>query len=388
MNYIHDNRINADNYSDVMTLGEYYDLIKDCLIDNEYQRRRVRNSGSIYNLLKQDIIKGCIMPPIVLAICDDQPEVNNLKDLLRTNSGKIKILDGLQRSYTIKEVINEYHNALWNETNPLNNLIRVEVYVGINKLGILYRMLTLNAGQTRMSTRHQIEIIYSEYKNNCDVPGVRLLTELDNVSPRELGEYKFRDVVEGFTSFLQKDYLPLDRQDILDSVRDLERVSTVATSGSLFYDFVNVYHHLVYKLSTCNSICWNDDQLCHEAGIYGVPFANTFTSLLNKSQSLTGFGCAVAELIDRKTFFDIKFLHDKIESINNYSLDAGFIRIIANLEWIRSNAKKIGNDQRKFFYCFFLVFLDPYSPTFMDFTLAVDKAYDNFKNLGHENSLF
>lgn len=69
MDCIHDYRINADNYSLNMTISEYYELVKDCLNDNEYQRKRVRNSSSIYNLLKQDIIKGCVMPPIVLALC-------------------------------------------------------------------------------------------------------------------------------------------------------------------------------------------------------------------------------------------------------------------------------------------------------------------------------
>lgn len=55
MDCIHDYRINADNYSLNMTISEYYELVKDCLNDNEYQRKRVRNSSSIYNLLKQDI---------------------------------------------------------------------------------------------------------------------------------------------------------------------------------------------------------------------------------------------------------------------------------------------------------------------------------------------
>lgn len=91
-----------------------------------------------------------------------------------------------------------------------SNKIRAEIYIGINKLGILYRMLTLNTGQTQMSTRHQIEIIYSDYVDT-DIEGIRLLREVDDQSPRRQGEYKFQDVIEGFTSFIQRDYLTMER---------------------------------------------------------------------------------------------------------------------------------------------------------------------------------
>ena len=221
MKWIHDKRIDAYNCSFEMTIEDYYDLVKDCLNDNEYQRRRVRNSGSIYNLLKQDLKRGCIMPPLVLALPISIYQCDNPIKLLKEHKNELKILDGLQRSYTIKELIADYSNSLFEDCDYVKNLVRVEVYSGINKLGILYRMLTLNTGQTPMSTRHQIEIIYSEYKRNCNIPGVRFITENDGYIPTSLGEYKFRDVVEGFTSFLQKDYLTLDRKEILENVRDL-----------------------------------------------------------------------------------------------------------------------------------------------------------------------
>ena len=51
INSIYDKRIKATDYMVVFTIGEYYDLVKNSLNDNEYQRKRVRNSGSI--------IKGC-----------------------------------------------------------------------------------------------------------------------------------------------------------------------------------------------------------------------------------------------------------------------------------------------------------------------------------------
>lgn len=186
---IYDKKIGAYNYSIEITIGEYYELVKDCLKSNEYQRRRVSSSGSVYNLLKQDLIEGCVMPPIVLAICKENIDDN---DIMRSISsiGNLKILDGLQRTFTIRDIVNDYYsgNLNWgyDADNPLHHKMRIELYVGINKLGILYRMLTLNAGQTRMTTRHQIEIIYSEYKHSTTITGVKMLTELDDESPKQL----------------------------------------------------------------------------------------------------------------------------------------------------------------------------------------------------------
>lgn len=388
MNCIHDNRINADNYSLDMTIGEYYELVRNCLDDNEYQRKRVRNSSSIYNLLKQDIIAGCVMPPIVLALCKPLYEGEDIMSALRQASDSLKILDGLQRSYTIKEIVNECKSSLLGNLQPLNNRIRVEVYVGINKLGILYRMLTLNAGQTQMTTRHQIEIIYSEYKNQCDIPGVRFLTETDGQSPSDIGEYKFRDVVEGFTSFLQKDYLTLDRKEILENVRDLERISKVATSNTLFYDFMDTYHHMVYKFNNIFPMIYDGYSLEQAGQLSGGPFATSMVSLFNKSQALTGYGCAIAEIMDKGILKDVKELHGYIENIQNVDFDTAFVKLMFNLDYLRRNAKKIGNDQRKYFYFFFLALFSNGSNSFLNFEVSVTQAFMFSKEQTNGYSLF
>ena len=238
-----DNRIKASNVMIEMTLKEYYDLSKEILSNNEYQRRRVKYSSSVYSLLKEDLKKGCLMPSIVMAMSDNLGKDTNGTDLipiLRENPSKLIILDGLQRSYTIRDLIQEMQGEnITTQENVYNNKIRIEVYVGINKLGILYRMLTLNTGQTPMSTRHQIEIIYADYAKKR-IDNLHFIREIDDQSPKEITEYKFRDVIEGFTSFLQGDYLTLERVDILDNIKSLEKLATIDTSNLLFESFIRI----------------------------------------------------------------------------------------------------------------------------------------------------
>ena len=374
--FIDDKRINAQNYIIQLSLGEYYNLIKDRLNDNEYQRKRVRNAGSIYDLLKQDLIKGCVMPPIVLAYCENIPKDSNIVDILKGNPNGIKILDGLQRSYTIRDVVIDYESGkIANEEgSPLNNLVRIEIYTGINKLGILYRMLTLNTGQTRMTTRHQIEIIYSDYKVNCQVQGVTLISEVDSSSPRKLGEYHFRDIVEGFTSYIQEDYLTLDRMDILDNVKDLERLAKVTKEEAPFDEFLSAYHRFVCRINDC----FNGELNRDEMNLKSNPYALTSIGLFNKSQSMTGFGNAVSSLKSLEVISSFRDVDEAIEKIECHTVEVGLYRIVQNLDLLREKAKKIGNDQRLYFYRFFRRLLDKEGSEFGNVLAAAEKAYNDY----------
>lgn len=372
---IYDKRIGAQNHAIQLTLGEYYNLIKDRLNDNEYQRKRVRNAGSIYDLLKQDLIKGCVIPPIVLAYCEEVPKDADIVNIIKGNTNGIKILDGLQRSYTIRDIVMDCQSGkiVGEEVNPLENLVRVEVYTGINKLGILYRMLTLNTGQTRMTTRHQIEIIYSDYKTKCQVDGVTLISETDNATPKRLGEYGFRDIVEGFTSYIEENYLTLDRIDILDNVRDLERLAKVTREVNPFDDFLSAYHHFVCKMNDG----YGGELNKNEMNLHSNPYALTAIGIFNKSQSMTGFGNAVSSLKSLGVINSFNDIIAAIDQIDSRTVKDGLYKILQDLDVLRDNAKKIGNDQRLYFYRFFRRLFDKEGEEYGNVFSAANKAnYD------------
>jgi hypothetical protein len=64
----HDGRIHAHNVLFDFSVGEYLDAIRSAVTRNPYQRKRVASSKSIYSLLRRDVVKGCVIPPIVLAL--------------------------------------------------------------------------------------------------------------------------------------------------------------------------------------------------------------------------------------------------------------------------------------------------------------------------------
>ncbi len=160
-----------------------------------------------------------------------------------------------------------------------------------------------------MSLRHQIEILYSDYLDN-DFEGIKLLLEVSDTSPRNIGEYKFKEVIEGFNSYIDRDYLTIDRSDILENIKTLEKLSKENQERDLFKDFLLIYHKVVTTIIEKSNNWKYSDTL----ELSGQPFGNNAHKIFTKSQVMTGFGSAVGKLID-------------FEIINNlYDLDTGLQR--------------------------------------------------------------
>jgi hypothetical protein len=80
---IKDERISAINILIEISIRKYLDLIEEVIDKNEFQRKRVRSSKTVYALLKEDLKKGCVMPPLVIALPEDLDTVSkeyNLSD--------------------------------------------------------------------------------------------------------------------------------------------------------------------------------------------------------------------------------------------------------------------------------------------------------------------
>jgi hypothetical protein len=359
-------------------------MSKSIIDKNEFQRRRVKSSSTVYSLLKKDLLEGCIVPPIVLALSDKDfdPkkgfEEKQITEYISREQQRLIILDGLQRTFTIRDLFKDLESS--QDVESLEKLssqkLRIEIYLGINKIGILYRMLTLNTGQTPMSMRHQIEILYSDYLEQ-DLGGITLLLESQDKTPKEINEYKFKEIVEGFNSYLDREYLPMDRNSVLENIESLEKLSTENQENDLFVDYLKAYDGLV-KTLVAKSNGWEFDEKTLETTLSGQPFGKDAQKLFKRTQLMTGFGSAVGKLIDFKSidkFNDIPLLYEEVQlgdvnaTLNNY---------IVKLDYIRRVAKKIGNDQRMFFHHFFRELFDKKSDSYLDFNKSIDEAFSTY----------
>ena len=385
MSKIYDQRINSWNLYVESSFGEYLKFAKKIIDNNELQRKRVKTSKTIYSLLKSDLQKGCIMPPLVLAltktdVIDAQnPDEGVLLGYITENSENVLILDGLQRTYTLIDADEEMKTRDEREYEKfLSNKLRLEIYVEINKFGILYRMLTLNTGQTPMSARHQLEMLYSNMLDT-EVDGIKLVTDKVGKADPDENEFIFKNAIEGFNSYMNRNELPLDRQDILDNVKMLENMSEENVSEDLFKEFLETYIKVftVLREITENYIVTVED--LHEYQIGESPFGKKASKIFSSSQALTGFGAAAGKMKDLniiKTLEDIVEMLDKLKE-NNQGY-AWMMEMLVRLDVIKSNSKKIGNAQRMFFQYFFRELFNMESDSYLKLEDAVQNGYNKY----------
>ena len=385
-----DKRINSYNLYAETTFGEYLEFANDIIKNNDFQRKRVNASKTIYSLLKSDLKKGCVIPPLVLAITDNNKiDVNNSEELSQSIENVIKntpenvlILDGLQRTYTLIDAYNDILEEYKGTPGKINEFrefkVRLEIYVNINKFGVLYRMLTLNTGQTPMSARHQLEILYHD-KLDTDFDGIRLITEKQGTANPNKDEFIFKNVIEGFNSFMNRSELPVDRQDLLDNVEMLENLSSENIQNDLFEDFLALYTKFFKKLRDKNGdyALTEEDRQNYE--ISNTPFGKNVSKVFSSSQAMTGFGAALGKMKDLEV---IKDFHDVEESISKISDDKSdikwFLELLKRFDDIKTNSKKIGNAQRMFMHYFFRELFNKDSDSYLNLMESVKNGYKKY----------
>ncbi len=374
-----DKKIEAENHLIQMTIGEYSKIAIDILHNNDLQRKRVKTSNRSYSLLKDDIKVGCVIPPIVLAIfpTDHQKNVidgKNIIEIIQEKSQNLLILDGLQRTYTILDLLTELH-----EDHQLLKMVselplRIEVYTGISKVGVLYRMLTLNTGQTPMSTRQQVEMLYSDYKGGFDE--LKFITESDDKLPSGNNEFSFGDILDGFLSYITGDYLPIDREDLIAIIKNLENLSKEDKQKDLFKILIRTYNKLRIKIDQLSN---NWKYVDETKSLLKKPFAFSVNELFTKVQVIAGFGAAINFLIEENLIKNIEVIEELIDQISNEGITEALDKIIVNLDEVQQIAKKIGNDQRMFFYYFVRNLFNETNEGYLNVGKAVQQAFKFYK---------
>lgn len=374
---IYDGRVNCDNLLLEMTIGEYLKFAEAALGQNEFQRRRVKGSKTVYALLKEDLLKGCVIPPLVLSVAAQVTE--NIEEFLENQKEHLLILDGLQRTNTIIDVRNELVAKSDDlALGKLNQIpLRIELYCGINRIGVLYRMLTLNTGQTPMSLRQQIEMLYLDF-TKISGTGIKLIREVDGVSVVDKDQYNFKEVVEGFSSFLERDELPFDRADLLENIKGLDNLSKESPDVDVFKEFLLTTHAFISKAS----------ELINEIGLsegyveaWGVPWGNNAMEVFKRAQCLTGFGAALGRLKDVSAFKDFSNARDIISKLSLNIEPESFLELFNDkMLDIKKRSKKIGNSQRLFFAYYFRELLNPEAEHYLSLDGAVESSYRKFES--------
>lgn len=379
---LEDRKVSAKSVLIEISIGDYLDLARKIYKKNNLQRRRVRSSRTVYSLLKADILYGCVIPPVVLAYTKPAGTLEaGLPVAFMDDSDHFVLLDGLQRSLTLMDIEAELSTQPEIHTEFLSRPMRCEIYEGINKIGILYRMLTLNTGQTPMSVRHQIEIMYQDYLD-VQVEGITLVREVDARRARQPNCYNFRDVIEGLNSYLERSESPLDRGDILDNISSLENLAKENDTRDVFKDFLTSWNRFISKITELDlkhpfDALPDDTTEDAESKIWG----STGVQIFKRAQAVSGFGAAIGMLRDEDgaTTFNNLDINNITLGSSNEDFMLEFNDLMSSLT---ARAKRIGNAQRLFFRQYFKMLFWVESGAYLNLSRSLNEAYRSTTRIG------
>lgn len=291
------------------------------------------------------------------------------------------ILDGLQRTLTLIDANNEMDTEHHEKYNSfLQNTLRLEIYLDINKFGILYRMLTLNTGQTPMSTRHQLEMLYNDMKNT-EIEGVKLISDTNGSADPNKKEFTFSSAIEGFNSYISRSELPIDRLDMLENIKTLENMANENVEKDLFKEYLENYIRLFNALQDITEDHVLTKEELEEAGVSESPFGKSAVKVFSTSQALTAFGAAMGKMKDWE-IIELKDIPNIVEMLQNKHRKGyeWLTEMLLRFDRIKSTSKKIGNAQRMFLHYFFRELLNKDSESYLNLQLAVENGYRKYNS--------
>lgn len=203
-----------------------------------------------YSRLEDDIVRGCVMPPITIALIHSFPAQkqtkNSIEEYISQNISNAFVLDGIQRLNTLRRA------ALKNGFDA-NRAIHVNFIIASSRDRLLYRMITLNNGQKPMSARHQIDVLADAF---FDFDGIdlKLVAEKGKGRVRAPEAFKKADFVKGYVAYLSGS-VNIDNQKIIEEKMDeliASKIidSDIPTSNVEFMDVVE----LVNKFGKSNNL--------------------------------------------------------------------------------------------------------------------------------------
>lgn len=247
---LYDKRSDCYSVMTEMTLQNYLDLV-----DKVYQEQgnitgqraaiRTKSGKKIRDRMVEDIIKGAVLPPLVLGVISKHSEKNEqVIDFLLQSSedyrNMLSLIDGMQRTTAFKEAIQKLEES--GDKQKLEDfyekIIRVEFWVANNTNNLLYRMLILNTGQMPWNLRRQVEIIYAPLINDIKekTPDIELITQDENSKRTGAGQFPADKVIEMFLCFAARS----ENVDTKDSVTDeFARLDVIEASS--FFKFNNFF---------------------------------------------------------------------------------------------------------------------------------------------------
>lgn len=360
-----DHRTHANVVYCKCSIKEYMDIVGDDFENFSIQRKR--ESHRAYKRLKSDLKEGALLPSITLAL--KHHLVDSAKSLLARpeefkeflqRKNQADILDGLQRTYLIHDLIREGHDF------PENQEVLLEFWIEGEISRLIYRMIVLNAGQKPMSVRHQIELLFISLKETIEerIDDIEIFVEKDAVRRTQPKKYSLGVIASAYQAFLTRSP-EIDKNDVISGalVQDTILDSSEEEHTAKFSDFIDYFK----KIKKIDELAWTHYDTVFNEERFNQLNENTDISeeekielneliLLKNSRSwlgsenvMLGLYSAISQFENTNRRVRVERALDAIsEKINNGERDPfGLIRYEKFRNEINPKRTNVGNATRK-----------------------------------------
>ncbi|MCG2583506.1 hypothetical protein [Massilia sp. TS11] len=176
-------------------------------------QRGIIKGTKAYATLRSDLKRGCVLPPIVLAVTLElrrapadyfaDTDLAGLSEALSClTAPQVYIIDGLQRTNALRQTAAELADDALEQF--LGRPLRIEVWLNIPFGAVAYRMLLLNAGQRPMSVKQQVEVLSSKLVDDlADIPHLSIFRANDARRRAQPGQFSLSKLAQALQAWLQ-----------------------------------------------------------------------------------------------------------------------------------------------------------------------------------------
>ena len=364
--HLKDERVNCYSILMSIKIEDYLEFIKEVYknkgsIEGQRSPLKTKSAQRIRKRLIEDLIKGTVIPPIVLGVKLSDDDFKHLSKNVQDHSltlfdridtkDQVSIIDGMQRTTALFE-------ALQFPKFKKDRLIRLELWVAISTNSLIYRMLVLNSGQIPWNIKRQLEVVFSQLKKELElnISGLELLTSDDASRRVTAGQYQASQFIELFMLFGAK-RTNIDLQEEL--AEEFTRLDIIETSGNekfmqIFYGVSQLLVKLdkVYSLLNTNhtEIVLNKFKVGRDI-FSSQPARAGF--IVAMSQEI--FGLPGIELAEERQFEKYQLISNKFDQffkeVKDYEQKQLFelIDLPTLDEQINVKTSKVGEFERNFF---------------------------------------
>jgi hypothetical protein len=237
-------------------IKDYLALVGEDFADFEIQRRREKHKA--YKRMRQDVIEGALLPSITLAVRSElvdalreyieQEDDDGLREALSLPR-QVHILDGLQRTYILKDLASEGTEFHEGQT------VLVEFWLERDIRNLIYRIIVLNAGQKPMSMRHQIELLFITVKERleAEIERLEIFTEREGNRRTRSRKYPLDRIAAAYQCFVTS--TPEVQRENIVAQRLVEEDILSSTEDELADQFDSFTHHLSIFAQLDDEIC-------------------------------------------------------------------------------------------------------------------------------------